>query len=105
MNVADRIKRAHIAIMNHKKFCAYSGVLACGKVIITDQVPTAATNGWDVVYNPKFIEANMRTEPELRFLVLHEATHKAYRHMSVWRALHCRNRSHATRKVALSTAL
>lgn len=88
MNVADRIKRAHIAIMNHKKFCAYSGVLACGKVIITDQVPTAATNGWDVVYNPKFIEANMRTEPELRFLVLHEATHKAYRHMSVWRALH-----------------
>lgn len=87
MNVSDRIKRAHIAIMNHKKFCAFSGILACGKVLIVDSVPTAATNGWDVRYNPKFIEEHMATDPELRFLVLHEATHKAYRHLSVWRAL------------------
>jgi predicted metal-dependent peptidase len=88
MNVPDRIKRAHIAIMQHKKFCAYSGVLACGKVIVNDSVPTAATDGWDVRYNPAFIEANMSTDPELRFLILHEATHKAYRHMAVWKALH-----------------
>jgi len=91
MNVADRIKKAHIAIMQHKKFCAFSGVLACGKVIVDDSVPTAATDGWDVRYNPKFIEENMSTDPELRFLVLHEATHKAYRHMVVWRALHEEN--------------
>jgi predicted metal-dependent peptidase len=91
MNVADRIKKAHIAIMQHKKFCAFSGVLACGKVIVDDSVPTAATDGWDVRYNPKFIEENMRTDPELRFLVLHEATHKAYRHMTTWRALHEEN--------------
>lgn len=91
MNVADRIKKAHIAVMQHKKFCAFSGVLACGKVIVDDSVPTAATNGWDVRYNPKFIEENMSTDPELRFLVLHEATHKAYRHMVVWRALHEEN--------------
>jgi predicted metal-dependent peptidase len=88
MNVSDRIKRAHIAIMQHKKFCAYSGVIACGKVVVDDSVPTAATDGWDVRYNPAFVEANMSTDPELRFLVLHEATHKAYRHMVVWKALH-----------------
>ena len=88
MNVADRIKKAHIAIMHHKVFCAYSGVLACGKVTVTTDIPTAATNGWDVVYNPDFIADKARTDPELRFLVLHEATHKAYRHMAVWRALH-----------------
>jgi predicted metal-dependent peptidase len=88
MNVSDRIKRAHIAIMQHKKFCAYSGVIACGKVIVDDSVPTAATDGWDVRYNPAFVEANMSTDPELRFLVLHEATHKAYRHMTVWKKLH-----------------
>jgi predicted metal-dependent peptidase len=91
MQVADRIKKAHIAIMQHKKFCAYSGILACGKVTVNDAVPTAATDGWNVIYNPAFIEANMPTDPELRFLVLHEATHKAYRHMVTWRKLHEEN--------------
>jgi predicted metal-dependent peptidase len=91
MNVADRIKKAHIAIMQHKKFCSFSGVLACGKVIVNDSVPTAATDGWDVRYNPAFIEEHMSTDPELRFLILHEATHKAYRHMAVWKLLHEEN--------------
>lgn len=88
MNVQDRIKKAHIAIMQHKTFCAYSGILACGKVKVNDEVSTAATNGWDVIYNPAFIEQHMKTDPELRFLILHEAQHKAYRHLQVWRALH-----------------
>jgi predicted metal-dependent peptidase len=88
MNVQDRIKKAHISIMQHKKFCAYSGILACGKVTVGDDVPTAATDGWNVAYNPKFVEEHAKTDPELRFLVLHEATHKAYRHMTTWRSLH-----------------
>ena len=88
MNVQDRIKKAHIAIMQHKVFCAYGSILACGKVKVNDDVPTAATNGWDVIYNPDFIEQHMKTDPELRFLVLHEAQHKAYRHLQVWDALH-----------------
>lgn len=88
MNVQDRIKKAHIAIMQHKVFCAYSGILACGKVKVGDDVPTAATNGWDVIYNPSFIEQHMKSDPELRFLILHEAQHKAYRHLQVWSALH-----------------
>jgi len=91
MNVQDRIKKAHIAIMQHKVFCAYSGVLACGKTRVTDEVPTAATNGWDVLYNPSFIEQHMKSDPELRFLILHEAQHKAYRHLHVWRVLHDEN--------------
>jgi predicted metal-dependent peptidase len=91
MNVADRIKKAHIAIMQHKKFCAFSGILACGKVIVGDAVPTAATDGWNVHYNPTFIEQHMPTDPELRFLVLHEATHKAYRHLTTWKTLHAEN--------------
>jgi predicted metal-dependent peptidase len=88
MNVQDRIKKAHIAIMQHKVFCAYSGILACGKVHVNDDVPTAATNGWDVIYNPDFISQHMKTDPELRFLILHEAQHKAYRNLHVWQALH-----------------
>ena len=87
MSVPDRIKRAHIAIMQHKVFAGYSGVLACGKVVFDESIPTACTNGWDVAYNPKFVEAHMSGDPELRFLVLHEATHKAFRHLHVWKAL------------------
>jgi predicted metal-dependent peptidase len=88
MNVQDRIKKAHIAIMQHKVFCSFGSILACGKVKVNDDVPTAATNGWDVVYNPSFIEQHMRTDPELRFLILHEGQHKSYRHLQVWSALH-----------------
>jgi predicted metal-dependent peptidase len=88
MNVNERIKKAHVAIMQHNKFCAYSGVLSCGNVEVTESVSTACTDGWDVKYNPTFIAEHMPTDPELRFLVLHEATHKAYRHLSIWRGLH-----------------
>lgn len=91
MNVSDRIKKAHIAVMQHKKFCVFAGVLACGKVTVTEDVPTACTDGWNVKYNPKFIEENMADDAELRFLVLHEATHKAYRHLTVWKELHNTN--------------
>ena len=91
MNVSDRIKKAHIAIMQHKEFCAMSGILACGKVEITTDIPTACTDGWNVKYNPEFIERAMPTDPELRLLVLHEAMHKAYRHLTVWKYLSKQN--------------
>jgi predicted metal-dependent peptidase len=87
MNVSDRIKKAHIAIMQHKEFCAFAGILACGNVEITTDVPTACTDGWNVKYNPDFIERVMPTDPKLRLLVLHEAMHKAYRHLTVWKYL------------------
>jgi predicted metal-dependent peptidase len=87
MNVSDRIKKAHIAIMQHKEFCAFSGILACGNVEVTTDVPTACTDGWNVKYNPEFVERVMPTDPKLRLLVLHEAMHKAYRHMTVWKYL------------------
>lgn len=91
MSTEDRVKKAHIAIMQHKVFCGYSGVLSCGKVKFDEKIPTAMTDGWNVTYNPKFIEEHMQTDPELRFLVLHEATHKAFRHMHVWRDIHEEN--------------
>ena len=91
MNVLDRIKKAHIAIMQHKQFCAFSGILACGKVEVTTDIPTACTDGWNVKYNPEFVERVMPTDPKLRLLVLHEAMHKAYRHLTVWKYLSKQN--------------
>lgn len=85
MNSLDRINKAKIAIMRHPRFCRYSGVMACGKLTVTDTLPTAATDGWNVFINPDFVKT--LTDPQLRLLILHEQQHKAYRHMVVWRSL------------------
>lgn len=85
MKALDRIKRARISIMKHPKFCVFSGVMSCGDIRIDESVPAAATDGWSVMYNPKFVET--LTDTELRFVVLHEAVHAAYRHLRVWRHL------------------
>ena len=75
MNSSDRIKKAHVSIMQHKKFCVFSGLLACGKVTVTEDIPTACTDGWNVQYNPAFVDG--LKDSELRFLVLHEALWKS----------------------------
>ncbi len=85
MDALDRIRRAHIQVMGHKQWCEYSGVLACGEVKITKDLPTAATDGWDVFYNPDFLDP--LSDAQVRFLVLHEATHKAYRHLTIYQDL------------------
>ena len=85
MNALDRLKKASIAIMRNNTFCAFSGVVAYCKVEVTDSVPTACTNGQWIKYNPKFVDS--LTDPELRFVVLHEALHVAYRHLHVWKQL------------------
>jgi len=84
MEALDRIKKAHVDIMRHDVFCVFSGVLSCGKVFV-DETPTACTDGWNIYYGKKFVET-LKPE-EVRYLVLHEATHKAYKHCDVWRHL------------------
>ncbi len=87
MTPLDRIKKAHVSIMRHKRFCAFSGVLACGETTIDDTIPTACTNGWDKRYNSTFVSTVLASDPCLRFVVLHEAMHASYKHLTVWRAL------------------
>jgi len=84
-NPRDRITKAHIAIMRSPEFCMFSGVLSIGKLEMTDKLPTAGTNGRDVFYNPEFV--NTLSTKELNFLVLHEAIHKVFQHMTMWKSL------------------
>jgi predicted metal-dependent peptidase len=63
----------------------FAGVLSVGKVSFTEDIPTACTNGRDVIYNPNFIKT--LDDKELNFVVLHEALHKVYQHMNLWRKL------------------
>ena len=96
MSVPDRVKKNTMSIMRHKKFCAFSGVVACGKVTYTN-TGSASTDGWNTSYSEAFIRKEAPTEPKLRFLMLHEAMHKAYRHMHVWRELWKENASLANK--------
>lgn len=89
MNAMDRIKKAKIAIMRHKTWCAFSGVIACGDITIDNKTPTACTDGFNVRFGEKFVDSI--TDPELRLVLLHEGLHKAYKHLHVWKGLWSEN--------------
>jgi predicted metal-dependent peptidase len=78
-----RIERSHNKLMQHKNFCSLSGVFMVGKVEVSDEVPTAMTNGRDVYYGRKFTDS--LPEKQLNFVVVHEAMHKSLRHLTVWK--------------------
>jgi predicted metal-dependent peptidase len=81
----QRIERTHVWLMSQPETAAFAGLLMVGNVSISDEVPTAATDGLNVIYNPDFV--TKLTDQELRGLVLHEALHKAYRQIWLWRHL------------------
>jgi predicted metal-dependent peptidase len=57
-----------------------------GKTSVVDSLPTAATNGRDEFYGREFV--GQISEKALAFVILHEAMHKCYRHMTTWKKLH-----------------
>lgn len=82
LTVEQRIERAHVQLMKDKRFVRWSGLFMIGKVEVRDDIPTACTNGRDVLYGREFCKS--LTEKELNFLVMHENMHKAYRHLTTW---------------------
>jgi len=92
LTTQDRVSRARVSIMRHPKFCAFSGVLACGPITLDADInpPTACTDGWAIKLHPGFVDA--MADQQLRLLLLHEAVHAAYRHLRVWRHLWKENR-------------
>lgn len=85
LTAEQRIERAHVRLMQNPDFCLFSGVFMVGKVTVSDTMKTAATNGRDVTYGREFVES--LNDKQLAFLVVHEAMHKAYRHLTVWKHL------------------
>lgn len=74
----QRLIAVHTDFMRHPDFALLGGVTQIGNVYVDDQLPTAGTDGRDVHYNPEFI-ADM-SRKQLRYLVGHEAMHKALHH-------------------------
>lgn len=82
MTPEERLIRARVAIMRDQRFVAMNGLLMIGECKLTDDVPTAATNGRDVLIGRQFIETI--DDPTLRFVVLHEYYHVMLMHMTTW---------------------
>ncbi len=84
----QRLERAFVEIINKDRYLYLASILMHGASIVTDDpsVPTACTDGRDVMYNRAFLES--LTDEELRFLVLHEVYHKLFRHLRTWKHLH-----------------
>lgn len=86
LTVQQRLYKAVVAIMAHDKYVAISPVLMVGNKSIDKDTPTAYTDGLNEVYGEKFVEG--LSDAEFRFLILHEAYHKLYRHLITWQHLY-----------------
>jgi predicted metal-dependent peptidase len=86
LTVEQTIQKEHVWLMKNPKYCLYSGIIMIGKTEVSDDVPTACTNGRDVIYGRDFM-AKLSVK-EVRALILHENLHKAFRHTTMWKHLY-----------------
>lgn len=86
LTAEQKVEKAHVSILQSKRFGFFAGLTMIGKVTVEDDVPTARTNGRDIAYGRDFVES--LTDKQLLFVVLHELSHIAWRHTSVWRHLY-----------------
>lgn len=87
MTPEDRLLRARVAIMRDTRFIALAGLMMDANHVckLVDDIPTAATNGRDVLIGRQFIDT--LDDPTLRFVVLHEYYHILFMHMITWKHL------------------
>jgi predicted metal-dependent peptidase len=85
----QRVQKQHVWLMNNPDYCLYSGLFVFGNTTVSETVPTACTDGLNVIYGDKFVQS--LTDQELRGLILHETMHKAFRHLTVWQPLYKKN--------------
>lgn len=87
-----RLERANVQVMRHPKFIALSGILMMGENIVVEKgdkrspMNTAATNGKNKYYTREFVMG--LSEQELNFVVIHEAKHIMYQHLTIWQGLY-----------------
>lgn len=85
LTAEQRIPKAHVRMMGHVATMAFSSVFMVGESKIDDSIPTACTNGRDVMYGRGFVDS--LTDQELAAVVLHENLHKCYQHAYLWKHL------------------
>lgn len=83
LTAEQRLSKALIAIMERAP--AIGGVAMVGTRVVDEDTPTACTDGRDEWYGRAFVAK--QSDPQLRYLVIHEVFHKMYRHPITWRDL------------------
>lgn len=82
---ARRFRKVKLALMRHQITMFMSSVMMLGKTELVDDFPTACTNGRDEKYGKEFIEG--LDDYELGYVIMHENTHKACRHLVTYKAI------------------
>ena len=85
MEPARRLKKIVISLMRDPLFADLSGILMMGKKEVVNYIPTACTNGRDEMYGEAFMA--QLDDKGLGFVIVHEALHKAGRHLHTWERL------------------
>jgi predicted metal-dependent peptidase len=84
---AQRLEQSKVALFRHPKFTHMAGLFMVGTTSIDDTIPTAQTNGRDVMFNPDYVQSLI--DPELRGLIYHEyGGHILYQHLTAFRHLY-----------------
>jgi predicted metal-dependent peptidase len=81
----QRIQRSHVQLMRSPKFAQLSGIMMLGDSKVVDDMPTAATDGWNKMYGRAFLST--LNEPQLNFVVAHENFHVLFKHLTTWKKL------------------
>ena len=79
LTLTQRIQAVNIDCMRHTQFSRLAGVIPMGKSEVVPGLPTACTNGKDKLYGAEFIATDFNRK-QLRYLVLHENFHVAFKH-------------------------
>lgn len=95
LTAEQRLARARVSIIRNPRWQYLSGILMLGEHTVVNDIPTARTNGRDVQYGRSFVMG--LTEDQLEGLVLHEAFHVMYKHLTVWQHLYRENADLANR--------
>lgn len=81
-----KLRKVKVGLMRKPEFALWSGVMMVGTTKLSDDIPTAYTNGRDEVYGRELVK-NLN-EKQLGFVILHETLHKAFRHLTTWAKLY-----------------
>jgi predicted metal-dependent peptidase len=89
----QRLTKALADIIGNQNYIALAGILMLGDHSVVEDgykgCHTAMTNGKDALYSRVFVAK--LSDAEFRFLILHEAYHMLYRHLTTYRHLYDEN--------------
>lgn len=106
LTAEQRLHKNVAALMAEDHFAMVCGVIMCMKHTVQKvgqpkRTETAMTNGLEVVYDEEFIDT--LTDPEFRFVIMHEVYHCIFKHLLTWQ--HLFEEDAATANVACDYAI